>query len=157
MLDEQDLTLAQITLPSGASREQTLVPVEAGLLRASFESDELGLFRIENGDKTTFALIGSLDAPELAQVISTPAKIEPVARASGGNVMRGVERSDGAFSLPAFQIINQGERALSNRLVLQTSRDSRLLRLSSVPLYTAFWALFITLLLLGMTWRRESR
>jgi len=154
---EKDLALAKITLPSGALKEQPLTWVAQGLLRGDFTSDEMGLFRIENGDKTTFALIGSLDAPEFAQVISTSAKIEPLIRESGGNVLRLDNKADAAITLPPIQIVAEGSRPPSNRIILHESRDSRLLRLDTIPLYSAFLALFVTLLLLGATWHREGR
>jgi len=95
--------------------------------------------------------------PEFAQMISTSSKIEPLVRSSGGNILRISNRADSAVTLPPLQIVEAGGRAASNRIILRESRDSRLLRVSTVPLYSAFWALFITLLLLGMTWQRESR
>jgi len=86
MLDEnQELSLAKITLPSGQIIEQKLGKQRPGRLEGSFISEEVGLFRIENGDKVTFALIGSLEAPEFTELVSTSAKLESLIRASGGS------------------------------------------------------------------------
>jgi len=154
---DYDLLRAKIITPSGAEKEQELTWDATSLLRGDFMSDEIGLFRIENGDKTTFALIGSLDAPEFAEVISTTAKLEPLISSSGGNIMRLSQGGEAAVTLPPIQIVAEGGRKADNRLILNESRDSRLLRVETVPLYSAFLALFVTLLLLGATWYREGR
>jgi len=162
MLDEAalmdaDLTLAKITLPSGTVVEQRLTQQTDGLLIGNFASNEVGLFRIENGDKTSFALIGSLDAPEFTELISTPTKLAPPVAATGGNISRLANNAPAPLTLPPIQIVEEGGRASSNRIILRESRDSRLLRVSTMPLYSAFFALFVTLLLLGATWQREGR
>jgi len=152
----QALSLAKITLPSGEVREQKLNQDVAGLWQGDFTSEERGLFRIENGDKTTFALIGSLDEPEFAEIVSTTTKLEPLIRASGGNVLRLSDETPTRVTLAPLQIAPEGGRARSDRIILRESRDSRLLQISTVPLYSAFLALFVTLLLLGTSWYREG-
>jgi len=157
MGDEESLIHVKMTSPSGIQQEQQLTKIAAGLLTGSFTIDEPGLFRIENGDKTSFALIGSLDAPEWTQLLSTAAKIEDVIKLSGGNVMRVSNRADDDVTVPPLQIVDEGRRSAADKLILWQSRDSRLLRVNTLPLYSAFWVLLIILTLLGMSWRRESR
>jgi len=152
-----DLTLATITFPSGKIMEQKLTSLAPGRLEGSFTSDEMGIFRIENGDKTTVALIGQLDAPELTDLISTTTKLEPLSAASGGNILRLSTDDENKITLPPLQILSEGDRPIPNRIILAESRDSRLLSVNTIPLYSAFLALFVTLLLLGAAWKRESQ
>ncbi|GAI38028.1 unnamed protein product, partial [marine sediment metagenome] len=79
---------ASIITPSGKKQDIPLTETEPGVFTASVPTTEIGLFQVANGDLTTLAHVGPVDAPEFADYISTTAKLDGFARETGGGARR---------------------------------------------------------------------
>jgi uncharacterized membrane protein len=73
-----------VTSPDGQTTEVTLEDAGHGVSRATVPADAIGLYKVEDGTHTAFAVIGSIDTPELRDVLTTESKLKPVVAASGG-------------------------------------------------------------------------
>ncbi len=149
---------ATIITPSGQSRDVTLSPVSPGLFSASMETDEIGLYQIGNGDLTTLAHVGPINAPEFQDTVSTTEKLAPVADASGGSIRRIGSTLTGGVSLPNIVPVRAGAEASGRDWIgMRTTNDSVLRSVSRVPLFAGFFGLALLLLALGSMWYREGR
>jgi hypothetical protein len=75
-----------ITNPDGSTRQATLEEAGHGTARATVPADSIGLYKVSDGARTAFAVIGSIDTPELRNVLTTDAKLKPVVDATSGGV-----------------------------------------------------------------------
>ena len=73
-------TSAPVTVrkPSGAVQTLTLTAAEPGLWRATIPADEIGLYRVEQGDKRAFAHVGPANPREFIDARSTADKLAPL-------------------------------------------------------------------------------
>ena len=74
--------------PSGAVETVNLTAAEPGLWRATIPADEIGLYRLDQGDKHAFANVGPANPKEFADAISTPDKLKPLVEATHGRIAR---------------------------------------------------------------------
>lgn len=73
--------------PGGTkTRQVPLSDAGHGIARATLEADSVGLYRITDGERTAFAVVGSIDTPEMKDVLTTEARLRPVVAASGGTI-----------------------------------------------------------------------
>lgn len=75
-----------VTDPNGASRQATLQYTGHGAARATVQADTIGLYKVSDGQRTAFAVIGSVNTPELKDVLTTPDRLAPIVAATGGSV-----------------------------------------------------------------------
>jgi uncharacterized membrane protein len=75
-----------VTDPDGTTRQATLQYAGHGASRATVQADTIGLYKIADGQRTAFAVIGSIDTPELQDVLTTPERLAPVVSATGGAI-----------------------------------------------------------------------
>jgi hypothetical protein len=75
-----------VTNPDGTTRQATLEETGHGIAKAMVSADAIGLYKINDGVRTAFAVIGSIDTPELRNVLTTDAKLKPVTDATGGGI-----------------------------------------------------------------------
>jgi hypothetical protein len=75
-----------VTNPDGSTRQVTLEEAGHGIARATVPADSIGLYKVSDGVRTAFAVIGSIDTPELRNVLTTDAKLKPVVDATRGGV-----------------------------------------------------------------------
>ena len=149
---------ATVITPSGQSMDMTLSPVSPGLFSASMETDEIGLYQIGNGDLTTLAHVGPVNAPEFQDTVSTMDKLAPVADASGGSIRRIGSTLTGGIDLPNIVPVRAGAEASGRDWIgMRTTNDSVLRSVSRVPLFAGFFGLALLLLALGSMWYREGR
>jgi hypothetical protein len=73
-----------VTDPDGAARQVTLDEAGHGVAKATIAADGIGLYKVNDGVKSAFAVIGSIDTPELRDVLTTERRLEPVVTATGG-------------------------------------------------------------------------
>ncbi len=83
---ESSAPAVTVTTPSGATREVVLEEAERGVARASVEADEPGIFRVDDGSKTTLAVSGGLRSLELADLRATDEHLAPLVAATGGGL-----------------------------------------------------------------------
>jgi len=84
-LDPATVT-ATVTAPSGAARTLPLKPQGDGRAIGTLPAEEPGLYRVDDGKRTAFAAVGTLNAPELADLRATPERLRPLVEASGGTI-----------------------------------------------------------------------
>ncbi|GGB05125.1 membrane protein [Brucella endophytica] len=150
---------ASVVTPSGKTAEVNLTQSAPGIFTGTLETGEIGLFQIANGDLSTLAHVGPVDAPEFADSISTMAKLEPLASETGGSVRR-LRPEAGQTSIDVPGIITvRGSGAASGAswIGLRETGDTALKSVNRLPLFSGFLALAAMLLVLGGVWYREGR
>ncbi|MGQ3032058.1 MAG: hypothetical protein ACT60Q_27230, partial [Ferrovibrionaceae bacterium] len=149
---------ATVVSPSGQSIDVTLEPSTPGQFTGSVETDEIGLYQIGNGDLTTLAHVGPVNAPEFQDTVSTTEVLRPAAEASGGSVRRLAATLAGGVSVPNVVPVRAGGEASGRDWIgLRTTNDSVLRSVSRVPLFAGFFGLALLLMALGAMWYREGR
>lgn len=141
-----------VTAPSGESSTLTLTPQENGRAAATLPADEPGPYRVEDGERTAFAAVGALNAPELADLRSTPEPLRPLVEASGGAVRW---LADG---VPALRR-TLPERAAAGRGWIGLTRNGTEVVVGINQVALLPWWLTLTLALgaLAAAWWREGR
>ena len=144
----------------------TLTAAEPGLWRATIPADEIGLYRLDQGDKHAFASVGPPNPQEFADAISTPDKLAPLVQATHGRIARMTDGS-GALDLPRIVPVRSTVTLSGNDWIGVHTTDASVLKgITRVPLFTGFISLFGIAGLFGLiallglpfaTWVREGR
>ncbi|OJU48487.1 MAG: hypothetical protein BGO03_13655 [Mesorhizobium sp. 61-13] len=150
---------AQVITPSGKTLAVKLEKSEPGVFLGSVEVSDIGLYQVGNGNLSALAHVGPVNAPEFADVVSTPDKLRPAAEAVGGSVRRLASASlTGGIAVPSVVPVRGGGEAAGNDWIgFRTTDDSVLKAVSQVPLFGGFLGLGLLLLALGSMWYREGR
>ena len=154
---------ATVRSPTGAVETVTLAPVEPGLWRATYEAKEIGLYRIEEGDRFAFAHVGAANPREFTDARSTPDVLAPLVGASGGRIARMAD-ADGDPDVPRIVPIRSGGTMSGSDWIGVRMTEANVLKgIVRIPLFggyagpAAFLALLALLILPGLTWFREGR
>jgi hypothetical protein len=146
-----------IRSPSGTAETITLNAAEPGLWRASVPAREIGLYRIEQGDKRAFAHVGAPNPREFIDARSTDEKLRPVADATGGLIKRMAD-SSGELTLPRIvPVRSRGTLSGSDWIGIRMTEASVLRGVDRLPLFAGFLGLALLLGTLAATWYREGR
>ncbi|WP_420962578.1 hypothetical protein [Brucella sp. IR073] len=150
---------ASVVTPSGKTVEVDLTQSAPGIFTGTLETGEIGLFQVANGDLSTLAHVGPVDAPEFADSVSTMAKLEPLASETGGSVRRlRPEAGQTSIDVPSIIAIRgSGAASGANWIGLRETGDTALKSVNRLPLFSGFLALAAMLLVLGGMWYREGR
>lgn len=154
----QSVNPLTVTTPSG--RTLTLEPTDAGngLFEASLPADEIGLWRITDGDLTTLAHVGPPNPRELQQVVSTDARLDPIAQSTGGYLARLLPEETNTITLPRLRMIDGDARASGEDWMGFRRTDASILTgARQHPLSLGLWTLLPALALWGAAWWREGR
>ncbi len=146
---------AELTVrsPSGVERKVTVTPDADGIARARIAAEEEGLYRITDGTHTAFAAPRPIAARELEDMLSTAEILSPLARATGGTVMR----LAGAGA-PDVRLVGSGRRAFGRGWIGLRDRERYVVRATSrTPLLPPALALMLLLASAGLAWWREGR
>jgi hypothetical protein len=167
VLDVQRQTMAdqpdpvQVISPSGKTMTMQLTASQPGIFVTSSEVDEIGLYQIANGDLTTLAHVGPVNAAEFQNVVSTESIVQKPVEATGGSVRRLASSSfAGASSvaLPNIVPVRPGANAGgSDWIGFNATGDSVLKSVSRLPMFGGFFGLALLLLAFGSMWYREGR
>ena len=142
----------ELTLPSGKTSRVTLQAARPGVFSAAIPTTETGLYGLRDGDLTTFAIIGTTDQKEFADVRATPDIMAPVAAASRGTV---AWLEDG---MPRLSKARAGAlMGGSGWLALTDNQQFRVLSVRETPLFSTLASLGVLLLALSFMWYREGR
>lgn len=147
-----------ITTPSGLII--TLEPSDAGdgLFEANLSADEIGLWRITDGELTTLAHVGPPNPRELQQVVSTAERLAPIAETSGGYIARLTPNQDDAVTLPRLRMVDRNARPSGDDWIGFRRTDASMLTgAHQLPLSLGLWTLLPALALWGAAWWREGR
>ncbi len=158
MADKPDI--ATVHFPSGKTKNVTLEKQQEGVFEATLDTDEIGLFKVTNGDKEALTHIGAVNSPEYSELISTEEKLLPVAGTSGGAVTRLHQKAGDKVTLPAIDVVKGKSLAPAqrqNRILLNAASETRLVSTSAFSLFNGVLALVASLLLLASLWYREGR
>ena len=127
-----------VRTPSGAVETVTLSAVEPGLWRATLAVDEIGLYRIEQGDRRAFAHVGAANPREFIDARSTDRLLKPIADATGGRVARMAD-ADGTLDMPRIVPIRGGSSyAGSDWIGVKMTEASVLNGIARVPLFGGY-------------------
>lgn len=149
---------AAVTTPSGKQLQVNLAQGKPGLFEGSLQTDEIGIFRVKNGDLETLAHVGPVDAPEFADSISTTDRLKPLTDATGGSVHRVHASADSSVQVPAITAVSAGRAASgSNWVGLREATDTQLKSVNRLPLFSGLFALAALLFVFGGMWYREGR
>ena len=144
---------ATVTAPSGANAELPLKENGAGLASGSVQVKETGVYKVSDGKHTAFAIAGSLDAREFLDVLTTDAKLKPVAEATGGSIhWLEDEPNIDVRRVPAG-------RAMSGRnwIGLASNGQYTVSGVKQVSLIPPLLVLVLALATIVWGWRREGR
>ena len=141
-----------VTAPSGVTQSVRLAEAASGRQTGTADAKEIGVYKVSDGKLTTFAIAGSLDAPEFRDVLTTPDRLKPVADATGGSVhwlqddpTIDVRRVPGGRSMAGGSWIG-----------LRQNGGYTVSGVDQVPLLPPLLVLLITLAALVWAWRREG-
>ena len=155
-----------IVSPSGAVQTHRPDIAGPGLWRLSVPANEIGLYRVEQGDLRTFAHNGPANPREFVDSRSTGEFLAPLAAETGGLVARLVD-VDGELDLPRIVPIRAGTSTAGKDWIgIRMTEASVLKGINRIPLLSGFVDLFGVVGLLGLlvlvglpfaTWIREGR
>lgn len=98
-----------LTRPDGAAEEITVTQTAPGEFTARMENAPRGLYRATSGDLFAIGVVGLETAPEFENVVSTAAKLEPLAENSGGGIF--AVRQGETAALPDLRRIRENASA----------------------------------------------
>ena len=164
MADETDPVM--VRKPSGAETLVTLTEAGPGLWRTTIPADEIGLYRVEQGEHRAFAHVGAANPREFIDARSTAEVLGPLVRETRGYIGRMADAS-GNLTLPRIVPVRSStSTAGSDWLGIRTTDASVLTGVTRVPLFYGFIGLFGVAGLFGLlalvglpfaTWLREGR
>ncbi len=152
-LDDIDGSDIKITSPAGEVSAAVLSAMSEGIGQAEIEAGERGLYRIEDGDLTTYAAVRPISAVELSDMRATADLLSPLIEATSGGVFWLAEEG-----LPSVRKTGLN-RAVAGRDWIGFMRNERYLVAGAdqQPLLPAILALALLLGFLGFAWYREGR
>jgi hypothetical protein len=146
-----------VTGPSGQETTVELQEMTPGLFQARIEVSEAGIHRLDDGNLTSVAAVGSADSLETLDLHATAEKLEPLVQESRGGIAWVGQASDGAISVPQLVKVRPG-RAMAGPgwLGLQSTGAYTVRAIDEVPLFGLLLSLALLLGLLVAMWYREG-
>ncbi|UOA33467.1 hypothetical protein DSM110093_03294 [Sulfitobacter sp. DSM 110093] len=141
-----------ITAPDGSTTEVPLAPAGPGRFEAEFTGEEMGLYRLENGEEVTVIGLGPAAPREFIETIASDAALRPAIDTLRGGVAR-VE--DG---LPRLRDVRLGRPAAGRGWLGLTPRGAYETRdVRQTPLLPGWLVLLLSALFIIAAWLREGR
>ena len=141
-----------ITAPDGSTTELTLKPVGPGQFEAQHTGEEIGLYRLENGEEVTVIGLGPAAPREFVETIASDEALRPVIDPLRGGVAR-VE--DG---LPRLRDVRLGRPAAGRGWLGLTPRGAYETRdVRQTPLLPGWLVLLLSAVFITAAWLREGR
>jgi uncharacterized membrane protein len=142
----------EVTMPSGKVVQVPLQAGRTGVFAGSLPLTETGLYALKDGDLIAFAITGTGDQKEFADVRATADLLAPVAAATGGGTYW---LEDGMPRLSKAKA--SGLKGGSGWLALTDNQQFRVLSVRETPLFSTLASLAMLLLVLSFMWYREGR
>jgi hypothetical protein len=143
--------------PTGEGYEVVLEETEPGLWRTIIPAEEIGLWRVEQGELLAFAHLGPPNPREFLDARSTPNLLQPLADESHGRIARMADANRN-LDLPRILPVRSGSTFAGNDWIgVRMTDASLLLGVDRLPLFAGFLGLAILLGALAATWFREGR
>ena len=149
-----------VTAPSGRSETLELKRDVPGLWRAVIETDEIGVFRLDDGTLSAVVAVGSSDPKESSDMRSTDERLRPLIERAGGGAYRLAERGQASnvTQVPRVRLVKPGRRMSGSGWLGLRRNNAYLVRsLRDVPLFAGLAAALALLALIGAAWYREGR
>ena len=144
-----------LVFPDGGERDLTLAESAPGHFSARIADAPRGLYRATSGDLFAIGVIGVEAAPEFQNVVSTGAKLAPLAEGTGGGVFA-IRGGGGAAALPDIRRVRGGARAGENWAGVLERGAARVENVKDAPLAPAVFWLFLLALSLLAAWAIEG-
>ncbi len=152
---EADPRVISIRTPSGETETLGLEDEARGWASGSYRADELGLYRFDDGERTTYATVGRINPPELMDVRSTDELVKPIAEASGGGVFWLAGRGD---DIPELRRSNaDGRQSGSDWMGIRRNGEYVVSGVQKTSLLPVVLALMLGLGGIVLAWHREGR
>jgi hypothetical protein len=84
---EPDTTPVEVVTPSGKTIEVKLVEGIGGRAKAMVPVSETGIYKVRDFKHSTLAAVGNLNPLEFADMSTTPARLAPLTKTTGGGVV----------------------------------------------------------------------
>ncbi|EJF86251.1 glutamine amidotransferase [Candidatus Bartonella washoeensis] len=150
----------EITFPSGKKEKIILTKEQEGVFTAAINTDETGVFTIQNGDLTVLSSVGVLNNIELSDLISTKEKLAPISKKTGGHIVRLHREGKETINLPPIKLVQsqtQQTSPFAHSIILKEATETRLINAFYFSIFSDFFALITCLLLFNILWYRENR
>ena len=142
----------ELTTPSGKVSQIALQSARPGVFSAAIPATETGLYVLKDGPLTAFAVTGTADQKEFADVRATASLMQPVASATGSGI---AWLEDG---MPRLSKAKAGALASgSGWMALTDNQQFRVLSVRETPLFSTLLSLAALLAALSFMWYREGR
>ncbi|MBM3564976.1 MAG: hypothetical protein FJX42_02545 [Alphaproteobacteria bacterium] len=145
---------ASVTAPSGAVTTVELKPDpdRPGFFGASVPAGEIGVYRIGDGTRAAFAVMGALNAPEFADLRATAERLNPYVQATGGGVFWL------ANGIPDTRGVKAGRDTVGRGWMgLRRNEAFAVTGVRQAPLLPPPLALAAAFALLALAWWREGK
>jgi hypothetical protein len=143
--------------PTGATSKARLAAAEPGLSRTTIEVDQLGLYRISDGEHQALVNVGPDNPLEFREVVSTMEKLRPLAEASGGTVRRIAAGAGDDVSMPRIIAMHESPSyGGADYIGVKRTGSSVIVGVASTPLAIGFLGLAALLGAIILVWRREG-
>ena len=141
-----------VTTPTGEKRSAILTPAANGVAETRVGVEEIGLYRLDDGQKTAVAAVGPLNPLEFADVRATADRLAPVAEATGGSIIWLTARG-----VPDVRQVKPGQTAAGPGWIGLVRNDRYLVTgVTQLPLMPDWLALALILGLIAWCWWREA-
>ena len=160
---EEAVAPVTVTGPAGDKREITVKPTSPGLWTETIEAKVPGLYKLQSGNLTAVAHVGSDNPREMAEVVATADKLKPIIDESGGGIFwtarRSGEGSDPTdIETPRVTLVAGAKVLAGSGWLGLKDREAYVTRgVKLTPMFTGLLALAALLLMLAVTWWREGR
>jgi len=141
-----------ITAPDGTTSEIALRQQRPGLWEGRYESDQIGLYHLEEGEERTVIGLGPAAPREFEQTIATTDLVGPLVRSLRGGT---IALEDG---MPSLRNIREGRPAAGRGWIGLVPRGAyETTAVTQSPLLPAWFMLLLAATLLIGAWLREGR
>ncbi len=142
-----------LTSPLGVEQELTLTEIGDGLWRADIAADEVGIWRVTDGDRIAVAHVGPPNPREFVDPRSTETVLRPAVEDTNGHIGRLRDGTD----IPRVVEIGAGSNyGGGDWMGIRMTEASTLLGIDRIPLFAGFLGLALLAGLLAATWFREG-
>jgi hypothetical protein len=143
----------EVTYPSGRTEKVTLSPTDDGAFAGTLKAEEMGLYRLRDGNLTAVAAAGPLNPRELSDVRATEKTLKPLVDATEGGI-RWIKQ-DG---LPEFRRTRPGRTAAGDGWMgLRANEAYAVASTRQTPLFHPALALVLIIGSFMLGWHREGR
>jgi len=147
----------KVTAPSGKETTVTLTQAEPGLSTARLATQELGLYRLTDGQLSVLVNVGPQNLREFQDVISTTDKLKPLAEATGGTVRRVASGTSDDVTLPRLAAMRESPvYGGPDYAAIKRTGTSEVKGVGVAPLAIGFVGLILLLASIVGTWAAEG-